>query len=211
MVDGAHGPGQVPLDLRALGAAFYAGNCHKWLCAPKGAAFLFVREDFRESVHPLVVSHGANSPRTDRSRFRLEFDWTGTDDPTPLLCIPECIHLLGALCEGGWAELMAANRSLALHARDLLCGVLGIAPPCPDSMVGSMAAVPLPDGDAGSLRPPLYIDPVQETLWLNHRIEVPIQAWPAPPRRVLRVSAQAYNTPEQYAKLAEALGDLGLR
>jgi isopenicillin-N epimerase len=209
LVDGAHGPGQVPLDVDALGAAFYTGNCHKWLCAPKGAGFLFVRKDFRAAVRPLVVSHGANSPRTDRSPFLLEFDWTGTDDPTPFLCVPECIHLLGALCEGGWTELMAANRALALEARDILCNALHLVPPCPDSMVGSMAAIPLPDGQADALRPPLYIDPLQEALWQKFRIEVPVQAWPAPPGRVLRVSAQAYNAPAQYQKLAAALIELG--
>lgn len=210
LVDGAHGPGQVPLALDDLGAAFYAGNCHKWLCAPKGAAFLWVREDYRKRVRPLTVSHGANSARTDRSRYRLEFDWMGTDDPTPALCVPECIHLLGALCEGGWPELMAANRALALHARDLLCDRLGITNPCPDSMVGSMAAVPLPDGSPGDLLPPLFADPVQDALWEKYRIEVPVQAWPAPPRRVLRVSAQVYNTPAQYEYLVRALGELGV-
>lgn len=210
LVDGAHGPGQVSLDLGAMGAAFYVGNCHKWLCAPKGAAFLFVREDFRVAMHPLVVSHGANSPRADRSHFRLEFDWTGTDDPTPFLCIPECIHLLGALCEGGWDELMASNRALALRARDILCGALGIDPPAPDSMVGSMVAVPLPDANAESSGPPPRVDPLQEALWRDYRIEVPVQVWPGPPNRVLRVSAQVYNIPDHYARLAEALKDLGV-
>lgn len=210
LVDGAHGPGQVALDLKALGAAFYTGNCHKWLCAPKGAAFLHVRKDFQPTVHPLVVSHGANSPRTDRSPFQLGFDWTGTDDLTPFLCVPECIHLLGALCEGGWAELMAANRELALRARDTLCAHLEIDPPCPDSMVGSMAAFPLPDGEEGALNPPLYLDPIQEALWNGFRIEVPVQSWPSPPRRVLRISAQIYNSAEQYEGLARALRKLGV-
>jgi isopenicillin-N epimerase len=209
LVDGAHGPGQVPLDVGALGAAFYTGNCHKWLCAPKGAGFLFVRGDYRGIVHPLVVSHGANSARMDRSPFQLEFDWTGTDDPTPFLCVPECINLLGALCEGGWTELMAANRALALEARNILCAALGLSPPCPDSMVGAMAAMPLSPGEAGALQPPLWMDPLQEALWRQFRIEVPVQAWPAPPGRVLRVSAQMYNTRSQYEMLAAALVELG--
>jgi isopenicillin-N epimerase len=204
LVDGAHAPGMVPLDLRAIGAAYYSANCHKWLCAPKGAAFLHVRRDRQDDIRPLVVSHGANSPRTDRSRFRLEFDWTGTADPTAFLAVPEALRLLEGAVPGGWPALMARNRDLALRAREILGDALGAAPASPVSMLGSLAAVPLPDAP----RPPVGRDPLQDTLFARHGIEVPVMPWPAPPRRLLRVSAQLYNTPQHYERLATALRDL---
>ncbi len=208
LVDGAHAPGMVALDLRALGAAYYAGNCHKWLCAPKGAGFLHVRRDRQGGLRPVVISHGANSPRTDRSRLLLEFDWTGSHDPTPYLCVPEAIRFLGGLLPGGWPELMARNRQLALEARRILCDALDAMPPAPEDMVGALAAVPLPDGAAAPLRSPLYADPLQDVLLERYGIEVPIVPWPAPPKRLVRVSCQLYNAREDYERLATALREL---
>jgi isopenicillin-N epimerase len=204
LVDGAHAPGFLPLSLRELNAAYYTGNLHKWVCAPKGAAFLYVRANRRAGVRPAAISHGANSPRRDRSRYLLEFDWTGTFDPTPWLCVPDALRFMASLLPGGWPMVVHRNQELALRARDLLCETLEIEPPAPDAMLGSMAAVPLPDGTQ-SEAPSLYGDPLQDRLLYDHRIEVPIVPWPAPPKRVLRVSAQLYNVFEDYERLAEAL------
>src|SRR5213593_1051919 len=195
LVDGAHAPGMLPLDVRTVGAAYYTGNCHKWMCAPKGAAFLHVRRDRQASVRPLVISHGANSPRTDRSRFRLEFDWTGTHDPTPYLTVPEAIRVVGTAWPGGWPAVMKQNHALALLARRRLCEALGRTPPCPDVMIGSLAAVQLPDGT----------DDLQKRLFDRFAIEVPVIAWPAAPERWVRVSAHIYNREEDYVRLGEAL------
>jgi isopenicillin-N epimerase len=203
LVDGAHAPGMLALDLGSLAAAYYAGNCHKWLCAPKGAGFLHVRRDRQALIRPLVLSHGANSPRTDRARFRLEFDWTGTHDPTAYLAVPEAIRTLEAAVPGGWPALMAGNRALALSARRILAEALGIPAPCPETMVGALAAVPLPDG---ARPPPPARDPLEVALFERFAIEVPVIAWPASPRRLLRVSCQIYNTRGQYERLAAALG-----
>lgn len=207
LVDGAHAPGMLPLDLASLGAAYYTGNCHKWICAPKGAAFLHVRADRRDRVRPACISHGANSPRTDRSRFLVEFDWTGTFDPTAVLSIPAALDALASMHERGWRGVMEANRALALRARDMLAATLGVAPPAPDSMIGSMAALPLPDGSSSSA-PSLYGDPLQDLLWARHRIEVPVIPWPAPPKRLIRVSAQLHNESADYERLCGAITTL---
>jgi isopenicillin-N epimerase len=204
LVDGAHAPGMVPLDLDSLGAAYYTGNAHKWLCAPKGAAVLWVRKDLRAQVRPAVISHGANIPTHDRPRFRHEFDWVGTMDPTPWLCIPEAIDVMASLLPGGWPAIMRHNRDLALNARTLLCAALETPPPAPAAMIASLASIPLPDGAANPAAA-LYIDPLQQRLWDSHRIEVPVTPWPAPPKRLLRISAQIYNRLDEYETLARAL------
>jgi isopenicillin-N epimerase len=205
LVDGAHAPGMRDLDLTALGAAYYVGNCHKWLCAPKGAGFLHVREDRRERIRPLAISHGATARRTGRSRFHDEFDHTGTDDPTAFLCVPVAIDVLGSFVPGGWPEIRRRNHDLAARAQRLLADALGIVPPCPESMLGSLAALPLPDGSADPPAAFDFSDPLQERLVRQHHIEVPIVPWPARPRRLVRISAQLYNRIDQYERLAAAL------
>ena len=202
LVDGAHAPGMLPLALDALGAAYYTGNCHKWMCTPKGSAFLHVRKDRQDEVHPLVISHGANSPRTDRGRFRLEFDFTGTQDPTAWLVIPAAIRFMGSLLPGGWEELRARNRALVLRGRTILCEAVGLAAPAPESMLGSLATVPLPSGTTPSP------EAITGALFDRHQIEVPTWFWPASPARVLRVSAQIYNDESQYVQLATALSEM---
>jgi isopenicillin-N epimerase len=204
LVDGAHAPGMVPLDLRALGATYYSGNCHKWICAPKGSAFLWVRRDRHADVHPVTISHGANAVRPGRSRFRLEFDWTGTCDPTAWMTVPKAIDYVGSLLPGGWPAVMQRNRGLALEARRLLCAVAGTPPPCPDEMIGSLASVVLPEGLTTEImwRQP---DPIQRRLYDGWNIEVPIMSWPAPPKRLIRISAQLYNGRDHYTRLAAAL------
>jgi isopenicillin-N epimerase len=213
IVDAAHAPGMVPVDLDALGASYWAGNMHKWINGPKGSAVLWVREDRRGEVHPLVISHGMNDRRTSRSRFRLEFDWQGTVDPSPYLCILAALRFGESLLPGGWPALMEANRELTLRGRDLLCERLGATPPAPDSMIGSLAAVayPLPLDDA-------EIERVQRRLVDEHHIEVPIYGWPVPGARTessggkptstwVRIAMQQYNELADVERLANCLAD----
>ncbi len=221
LVDGAH-TGMVPVNLSNLGAAYYTGNAHKWLCAPKGSGFLHVRRDHQGHVHPLLISHGANSPRTDRSRFRLEFDWTGTIDPTPYLAIPAALDFFANLMPGGFAQAMEINRQQVLIARRRLLEVLPQPDPAPEAMIGTMASIelpadlppaplPMPAGSTPDTRWPL--DPLHAHLLDAHSIEVPVYAWPhtpadSPRRRLLRISAQLYNHPDQYERLCSVLSEL---
>jgi isopenicillin-N epimerase len=206
LVDGAHAPGMIPLNLDQLGATYYTGNCHKWLGAPKGAGFLYVQQQRQRDIRPLIISHGANSQRTDRSQFLIEFGWTGTSDVSAYLSVPEALRFMGELLPGGWPEVMERNRNLALQARRVLCEALGEPEPCPPEMIGSLAAFPIPDAtDNAPSKSPLYLDPLQEQLFRDHRVEVPIIPWPAPPKRLMRISAQLYNHYDQYRFLANVL------
>jgi isopenicillin-N epimerase len=212
LVDGAHAPGMIPLDVDALGAAYWTGNGHKWLCGPKGTAVLWVRADRRDRIHPLVVSHGANEPLAGRSRFRHEFDWVGTSDPTGFLTLPAAVDWMENVAApdgGGWPGVMAANHALAIQGRDLIAAALGIEAPAPDSMLGSMAALPLasvPDEGAATA--------FGAALAAEDGIQVPIGPWPVraaqregtTPRILIRISAQRYNEPADYERVAEALG-----
>lgn len=214
LVDGAHAPGMLPLDLRALNAAYWTGNGHKWLCGPKTAGMLVVREDRRSGVLPLVTSHGRNDPRTDRPALWREFDWQGTLNPTAFLALPNAIRVIGGLDPGGWPAHMAANRALALGTRSLLNDRLALAPIAPESMVGSMASIRLPvdlDDDEA--------DRMSRAMAEEDHIEVPIVPFPVraarepgspPSTTLLRISAQRYNQLGDYERLADALERRGL-
>lgn len=210
LIDGAHAPGMLDLNVRAIGGgdgpAYYTGNLHKWCNAPSGAGFLYVRPDRQQLIRPTVISHGANSTRTDRSRFRLEMDYVGTMDFTPWLCVPDALRFNASLLPGGWPELRRRNHQLAIAGRDLLCRVLGAEPVAPDDMLGSMACVRLPDRTPKEQGlPTKYHDPLQDALVARHHIQVPIIPFPSAPTRYVRISAHLYNSIEQYRYLGAAL------
>ena len=209
LIDGAHAPGMVPLNMETLQAAYYTGNCHKWICAPKGSAFLYIRNDRRNLVRPLVTSHGANSARKDKSFLHLEFDWTGTGDYTPYIMIASCIDFMDSLFPGGWAELSRRNHELVLRARRMLCEKFSVAEPAPQEMIGSMACIPLLPPDLSPANPDLKsFDPIHDILYHRYKIEVPIVTFAGCQNRLVRISAQAYNTIDDYRVLADALDEI---
>ncbi len=207
LVDGAHAPGMLPLNLDRLQPAYYTGNLHKWVCAPKGAAFLWARKDKQADLQPPVISHGNNTTRAGYSAFQDRFDWAGTFDPSAWMCIGAAIDFMRELLPGGWKALRARNHQLAVEARRLLCERLEVEPPCPDRMLGAMATIPLPDKFQGVPRNG-KIDPEQLRLYDRFGVEVPFVHIGNPSRRYFRISAQIYNSVSDYARLADALARL---
>jgi isopenicillin-N epimerase len=183
IVDGAHAPGQLPLDLDGLGADFYAGNCHKWLCAPKGSGFLHVRPEHQERIDGAIVSWGYEDPAGFISRTEEQ----GTRDPAAYLAVPDAIAFQR---DRGWDEVQARCRALTLEARDRLCGLLGTEPIAPDEMLLQMASVRLPRPDPNLSR----------RLFEEHRIEIPVMR-----DRLIRISVAAYTTWEDVERLLDAL------
>ena len=190
LVDGAHGPGQVPLDLPALDPDWYVATCHKWLAAPKGCGFLYARADRRTELHPVTISHGYGQG------FTAEFDWTGTMDPSAFLSLPAAI----AFCERlGGRALMERNRTLARDAGDLLAAALGTEVGALPGMAGSMASVRLPLG----------LEPTRSEAVRVRRalqaVNVDSPVHPFTDGMWLRLSAYAYNEIADYERLAKIL------
>ncbi|MFI4980624.1 MAG: aminotransferase class V-fold PLP-dependent enzyme [Nevskiales bacterium] len=187
LVDGAHGPGQVTLDLTALGADWYAGNCHKWLCAPKGCAFLHARADRQEELHPVTISHGYGKG------FLEEFDWTGTWDPSAYLSVTDAIDFHQRL---GGAALRARNAALAAEGATLIAGRLATETGAGNELSGSMGVVRLPLAGAATAERAQALR--RRMLAAGTDVPLHVQAdavW-------LRLSAAAYNELDDYVKLA---------
>ncbi len=192
VIDGAHAPGQIPLDLAALGADFYVGNCHKWMCAPKGSAFLFARRDVQGLLSPLVVSWGAEAKEPSPSPFINEHEWQGTRDIAAYLAVPTAIRFLQ---EHRWSTVQADCHTLARTARRAIEGLTGLPGLSPDdpTWYAQMVSIPVPVAD-----PPA----AQHRLYSEFGIEVPLFVWNG--RSLLRVSVQGYNSEADIEKLVAA-------
>ena len=180
------------------------GNCHKWLCTPKGSGFLHVRRDRRHLVEPLTISHGFSSTADPHARFREQFDWQGTQDPTPWLCIPAALEFIGGMLPGGWAAVMERNRALALRTREILIEVLGAGSVAADDNVTAMTTAKLPDSRmAGSGG--FQDDPLMSELYERFNVRAIVFPWPSHQARYVRVSSALYNSEEESRYFADAL------
>jgi isopenicillin-N epimerase len=193
IVDGAHAPGQIDLNLRALGADFYSGNLHKWLMSPKGSAFLYARKEVQHLVEPLVVSWGWESEKPSSSRFIDEQEWTGTRDIAAFLSVPAAIQFQR---DHDWPRVRRACHELVRYARQQVSDLFGLPPLTPDDeqWFAQMAALPLPACDLDALKHRLYDE---------HRIEIPVIRWND--RCFVRISIQGYNTRADVDALIKAL------
>jgi isopenicillin-N epimerase len=197
LVDGAHAPGMIDLKIGELGAAYYAGNLHKWVCAPRGSAFLYVRPDRQPAVHPLVISH-----RYEQS-FEAEFHWQGTRDLSAWFSIPKAIEFIG---QWGWARVREHNHALAVWAQRMLCERFGTEPlsPVDGSLLGSMATV-APPGRMGRLTQEEW-DVAQPRLYRQYRVEAPLAQFGG--KTFVRVACQLYSKAEDFERLAGAIEEM---
>ena len=196
IIDGAHAPGQIDLDLDALDADFYLGNCHKWLCAPKGAGFLFARPDRQRLLDPLIISWGWEAERPGASRFLDHYEWAGTDDPSAYLSVPAAIAFQR---EHDWPRVRAACHAIVGEARERLGALSGRPQLAPDSTAwwAQMATIPIPGDDAGMIK---------ERLWDDFKVEIPIMG--RADGVYARISIQAYNGRADVDRLVEAISAL---
>ena len=191
LVDGAHGPGMLDLELDALGADWYTGNCHKWLFAPKGSAFLYAGPGAEQPLHPCVISnfHGAGFP--------AEFDWQGTRDYSGWLAIPAALDFLQAFGAQRYRDWL---REQARQAAAMLCERWAVELPAPAEAFAAMVTLPWPGTEEGTVE---NARRCHDRLWSEHRVEVPVL--PINGRLWLRISAQIYNEASDFEALAQAL------
>ncbi len=205
LVDGAHAPGMLDLNIDEIGASYYTGNCHKWICSPKGSALLHVRKDKQEKIVPLQISHKNDLYSETPAHWSAQFIWPGTEDYTAYLCVKPAIEYMGNIL-GNWETLRNHNRSLCLSARKMLADRLNISLPAPEQMISHLSTMLIDE------RPELPVKffgmnpPLKQRLLNEYKIQVPVFLFGNDhPKAWLRIAVQAYNSTEQYEYLADAL------
>jgi len=194
IIDGAHVPGHISLNIKKLDADIYTGACHKWMCAPKGSSFLYVKKSLQNEIMPPVISWGWEGELSKTSLFLNRHEWQGTRDMTPFLVVPEAIKFLD---HNNWQERSQLNRKLVVSTRNQFLEFLNIEPLCPDDWLGQMATIELPIND------PLQF---KRSLMANYKIQIPVFSWEN--STALRYSVHFYNTEEDLNRLVVAVKEL---
>ncbi len=208
LVDGAHAPGMVALNIPSIGASYYTGNCHKWICSPRGSALLYVREDKQDKIKPLQLSHYHDLYEGSNKHWSAQFIWPGTDDYSSYLMIKDSLQFMEGLF-GSWEKLREHNRNLCLSARKLIADSIGVSLPAPEDMISHLSSIPVNEKPG---IPEKYFNltvPLKQKLMDSYRIQVPVFYFNKnSPGLYLRISVQAYNCYEQYEYLAESLREI---
>ena len=198
-IDGAHAPAQIPLSINEIDPDFYAGACHKWMCSPKGVAFLYTKKVLQDSIDPLIISHGFGKPPKGSklysgSNYLNYHQWQGTRDFSNVLTVPKLIQFLN---DKDWVNVAKNCHNLALYARNEISNLLDTQPISSNEYIGQMTSIPIDTDDPGKLKAELS---------KNYKIEVPITSWNK--KNLIRISIQAYNTKEDIHKLVDALHEI---
>jgi len=204
IVDAAHAPGMVDFNLDELDADYFVANCHKWICSPKGSAFVYVNPKHQKEYKPVYYSFYNDWDTGHSAHWSNQFIWEGTRDYSAYLCIKASLDYMPSLVEGGWKELKNHNRNLAIQGAKLIANKLGVEIPVPENMLGSIVNIPLWD-DKIPIKFFNYYTEVKKLLYDNYKIEVPCILFPQAPQQYVRVSAQLYNSFEQYEYLGGCL------
>lgn len=191
LVDAAHAPGAIPLDIESYGVDWYTGNFHKWGWAPRSSAFLWAAPNRQEGLHPVVISWGLDKG------FALEFDWVGTRDPSPFLTVPKAFEYMA---EFGTEAVQAYNHQLVWEAAHWVCKQLGTKFEITEDMIGVMATIPLPES-LGATREDGFR--LRDALLFEDKIEVQLHGWRG--RLWARISAQIYNDMTDFETLTTAI------
>lgn len=208
LIDGAHTPGQIPVDLHALRPTYYAASCHKWLAASKGTGFLYVDPERQKLIKPVALSCRTHLSRPERKAFLCDFDYVGTEDPTGNLVLPVAIAHLSAQHPEGLAGLQRRNHDTALAGAALVARAAGIDQPVPESMVPSMVSLCMPVPESGIPKGRMFDDALWDALVLDHNIQAPCWGLPGVHPRLMRVSCQWHNTMADFERLAAVLPQL---
>jgi isopenicillin-N epimerase len=204
IVDAAHAPGMVDFNLDELDADYFVANCHKWICSPKGSAFVYVNPKLQKDYKPVYYSFYNDWNADEAAHWSNQFIWEGTKDYSAYLCIKDALEYLPSLIEGDWNDIKKHNRNLAIQGAKIIANKLGVELPVPESMLGSIVNIPLWD-DKIPQKFFNYYTEVKNILYDQYKIEVPCILFPQAPKQYVRVSAQLYNSIEEYEYLGDCL------
>jgi len=207
IVDAAHAPGMIDFNIDELDADYFIANCHKWICSPKGSAFVYVNPRHQENFKPIYYSFFNDWEIDTPYHWSNQFIWEGTRDYSPYLSVKDALDYLPTIVDGKWNTIKSHNRNLVYNTATMIADKLSVSLTAPKEMLGSIINIPMPMDIVPRIKFNYYTD-LKSQLFDKYKIEVPCMLFPAAPNQYLRISAQLYNSMEQYEYLADCLLDM---